>query len=165
MPWAKELRGLARTTSSSTPDGLVALPLARQDWRRDAPSEELLVQLMRFRATVATLGASTAIERFGDAVRGESAEWGRILSWYGSGDVASASFVKNQIGRELAEAQEVSLAYYGTVPAPRELGDALNEHPGGMIGPDGPRALDWGIWAAFYQRHLCGAITVLPHTR
>ena len=129
-----------------------------EDWRRQAPTEPLLVQILRFRALVGTLGASTAIERTGDAVYGESAEWGRILSWYGSGDVASGGFVEQQIGRELAEAQSVALEHFGSALPPRELSDALNAQPGGVMGEDGPVVLDWPIWAAFYQRHLCGAI-------
>lgn len=129
-----------------------------EDWRREAMPEELLVKLMRFRAMVSSLGASAAIDRMGDALDRDVSDWGRILTWLGSGGVASSSFVEEQPGRELAEANEVALAYHGAPLSPRDLSAALNELPGGIVGEDGPEALGWGLWAAFHQRHLLGAI-------
>ena len=136
----------------------VLLTFSTEDWRDEAPSDRFLVELVRFRALMATLGATIALERMRDVVTGNDVEWGRILASDGSGELASASYIEKQIGLELAGAEEVALAHFGRSLRLPELSDALNAHAAGMFGADGPRVLDWGLWAGFYQRHICGAI-------
>jgi len=128
------------------------------DWRAPAPSESLLVQLMRFRAFAAALGVSNAIDRMEDAARSELADWGRILTRSTSRDVSARGFIETQLGREFREIQEVAGHHRKSIGDPRQLAAALNELPGGLVGPDGPRVLSWGLWAAFFQRHLSAAL-------
>ena len=110
----------------------VLLTFSTEDWRDEAPSDHFLVQLMRFRALMATLGATIALERMRDVVTGNDAEWGRILASDGSGELASASYIEKQIGLELAGAEEVALAHFGRSLRLPELSDALNAHAAGM---------------------------------
>ena len=62
----------------------VLLTFSTEDWRDEAPSDHFLVQLMRFRALMATLGATIALERMRDVVAGKAVEWGRIMASDGS---------------------------------------------------------------------------------
>jgi hypothetical protein len=37
--------------------------------------------------------------------------------------------------------------------------EALNAEPAGLIDHDGTiRIINWGVWADFFQRHLCNAM-------
>jgi hypothetical protein len=130
------------------------------DWRTPAPAQGLLVQLMRFRAYAAALGTSNAIDRMPEAAESKLPDWGRILTWHSSRDVSVRGFIESQLARELAEVQEVGRLHGKELRSPREGTAALNELPGDLVEPEGPRVLPWGLWAAFLQRHIVAAIVV-----
>jgi tetratricopeptide (TPR) repeat protein len=130
------------------------------DWRRPGSDpESLLERLQRFGALVGTLGSTAAVERMGEQVHGEPADWGRIVTSQFGGAASDRPFIESQMGKEIAELQEVRTLTHGRPLPPDRLADALNESPSRCLTADGPRVIAWGTWAAFYQRHICGLIS------
>lgn len=133
-----------------------------EDWRRSSESDSLLVHLMRFRAMTSSLGATTAVERlWGETPHEGLADWARLVNWLGP-NVSTASLASDQLGRDLAELREVALSY-ATSTSLERLSKSLNATPQRLVESGKPRVLGWGLWAAFFQRHLCGGLDARDH--
>jgi tetratricopeptide (TPR) repeat protein len=130
-----------------------------QDWRQKAGSgRSLLERRERFRAMATALYTSTAVDRMSDDMREGIADWGRIVTSLYHGDASDRQFIESQLGLEIAELQEAWLLSHGSPLEPNRVAEVLNVPASRLIGDEGPRVLGWGLWAAFYQRHILGLL-------
>jgi tetratricopeptide (TPR) repeat protein len=157
-----ELDRLSEKHSPAARSWIKALLLyATTDWRLPpGEAESLLERLQRFRAMATTLGTSGAIDRMGPEVHGPLADWGRIVTASYTVSAGDGSFVRTQMGKEIAEIQEIRALVTGKPLAPGEFGEALNQPAERLVTAAGPRVIGWGTWAAYYQRNICGLLIV-----
>jgi hypothetical protein len=132
-----------------------------KDWRILAPQPaSLLERLEYFRALARRRGGASTHDFLNDERQTGLADWGRIsmqevvtvesCQTFGSFDV------------ELSEAAEAWTASFHRTASPSALIQSLDEESPGPIaqraGERPVRVIDWGLWAAFEQRHLLGRL-------
>jgi hypothetical protein len=144
------------------------------DWRRDRPTEDgtLLERLEYARAVRQRVGIDAFLDYF-DTIEPRTQQlpdWHRIA--FSDWDIsveAGHAFTDNDvhINRELDEAKRVWVAFHSGEIDRHALIRTLNEraHPAPAVTSAGATAvdvLDWGMWAAFLQRHLCDSLVLTP---
>lgn len=125
------------------------------DTRGPGTPATLLERRELYRSRLQTLGVSKALDYVEELGPEEIADWWRIAS---SADLSVETgnvFLATALERELAEIREVATLSRGTpISSDRDLVAALNQPAERCLTAQGPRAIGWGTWAAFLERHL-----------
>jgi tetratricopeptide (TPR) repeat protein len=132
------------------------------DWRAHTPSETdaLLIQLEYARAIRARLGIDAFLDYLDTVPSQELTDWHRIAFDNASNVEAGNRFSRISVDRDLSEAAMAWSRLHGGRPIETAgLVAALNDRPasspvtqarsGAVV-----QVADWGMWAAFEQRHL-----------
>ena len=125
-----------------------------EDTRGAGTPATLLERRELYRARLQTLNVSKARDYVEELGPEEITDWWRIAS---STDVSVETgnvFLATALERELAEIREVAALSRGTPLSDRALVAALNQPADRCLTAQGPRAIGWGTWAAFLERHL-----------
>jgi tetratricopeptide (TPR) repeat protein len=120
-----------------------------------------LERLEHARAVRARLGSEAFLSYLDTLPDADAVDWHRVAFLNDFSLEAGARFAFDSLEGELAEARNVWLRLHGTAEITREaLVAALNDRSesGAAENTEDVRVLDWGMWAAFYQRHVCQSL-------
>lgn len=124
------------------------------DTRKAGTPTSLLERRELYRARLFTLNAWKALEYVEELGPEEITDWWRFASNADLSVETGNAFLATALERELAEIREVAILSRGTPLSDRDLVAALNEPAERCLTAQGPRAIGWGTWAAFLERHL-----------
>ena len=134
------------------------------DYRRLEPPDgrSLLERLEYARALRIRLGDERLLDFLDSTPHEDVIDWRRLVLLRGFGVESGARFAEDGIEAELQQAGQVWTRYHGGAASDERVLHDLNEAPaaGPIVVRDGRPAvevLDWGAWAAFFQRHLCAS--------
>ncbi len=134
---------------------------ASGDWRlarRVRHTGTLLERLEYFRAVRERLGRSAAVALIEERDPEPIADWTRIIQEEPLSVGAGNRFADLAIDAELDEARALLASYGGGQADEAGLVSRLNDGPAGPLvlsnGAAGIQVIDWGLWAAFLQRHF-----------
>lgn len=140
------------------------------DWRRGLDRGATRLERFEYaRALRSRLGINAFLAFLDDQPLDVATDWQRIAFARALNVEAGHRFTPTAVDLELAEARRVWVRLHGGTTERDDLVRALNARPNPV-----PRAargealhvLDWGMWAAFHQRHLCQALmAVAAHER
>jgi hypothetical protein len=141
------------------------------DWRNRSrvSGETPLEQLEYARALRSRRGDDAFLDYLDTLSDAEGAADSQRIAFNGYFNVeASQRFADQGIDRELGEAHLVWSRYHPGDITEEGLIARLNDRPSAtpvrhIDGRRVVRVLDWGMWAAFEQRHLCHAMTALAY--
>jgi hypothetical protein len=125
-----------------------------EDTRTAGAPRSLLERRELYRARLLTLNVSRALDYRRELGREEITDWWRFAS---SADLSVETgnvLLATALEQELAEIREVAALSRGVPLSDGDLVAALNEPADRCLTAQGPRALGWGTWAAFLERHL-----------
>lgn len=137
-----------------------------ENWRAQDGIERatLIERLEQVRALRARVGFRAMGDELAPIAREPIRDWARIALSDRVAVSTGAELTNDLIARELDEAASVWSKLHGGRTAPADLTDALNERPAPSPvtlrnGQVEVQVLDWGLWAAFSQRHVSQAVT------
>jgi hypothetical protein len=125
-----------------------------EDTRGSGAPASLLERRELYRARLLTLNHSKALDYVEELGPEEITDWWRFASSADLSVETGNEFLRTALERELAEIREVAALSRGTPLSDRDLVAALNEPADRCLTAEGPRAIGWGTWAAFLERHL-----------
>jgi hypothetical protein len=125
-----------------------------EDTRGAGTPTTLLERRELYRARLQTLNVSKALDYVEELGPEKIADWWRIASSADLSVETGNAFLATALKRELAEIREVAALSRGTPLSDSDLVAALNEPADRCLTAQGPRAIGWGTWAAFLERHL-----------
>jgi tetratricopeptide (TPR) repeat protein len=145
------------------------------DWRRvggGVTDNTRLERLEHARAVRARLGSEALLSYLDTLQDTDAVDWHRVAFLNDFSLEAGSRFAFESLEGELSEARGVWARLHGNTEITREaLVTALNDQPvfsqrGVASNTDGSDALEWGMWAAFYQRHVCqGLLEITDYFR
>jgi tetratricopeptide (TPR) repeat protein len=144
---------------------LTALTLRNtEDWRilHAPPKASFVEQLEYYRALCSRLGTSAAVTFLDESSPEMVPDWGRILMERPFSVEEGHRFVEPTLGLELHELEYVHQQVLGKPLGEAPLAPVLNSVPQPCVHRNGNGAIevqviDWGMWAQFFQRHICHA--------
>jgi len=133
------------------------------DWRRvggGVTDNTRLERMEHARAVRARLGSEALLSYLDGQSDGDEADWHRAAFTNEFSLEAAARFGAQGLDGEVSEASDVWRRLHGDREiAPADLIAALNERSAQTVAEQGERrVLDWSMWAAFYQRHICQSL-------
>jgi tetratricopeptide (TPR) repeat protein len=134
------------------------------DWRilPNPRAATLLERLEYFRAILRSQGGLKALGFLRESHAPLLADWARADLEAGASLEEGNVFTGSLFQLEMAELQDALKASQGKELQSEEIPSLLNVVPGHCLSPAlgkaTPRVIDWGGWAAFFQRHLCAAL-------
>ena len=137
------------------------------DWRKPLPRDASTIErLSDARAIRAQLNTPRVLDYVENQDVDARADWQRLLLTGSSFSVEAGNmFARDGLRREIDEVARVWPAYHQQ-PAGARAGliARLNDVPSASpivqrAGKSGIEVIDWGRWAAFLQRHLCGYLS------
>jgi hypothetical protein len=137
------------------------------DWRTplsDNPSE--LERLEYGRALRTRVGSVSFLDFADRRPQDQAADWQRMALVAPFNVEIGHRFAPKALDREIDEATTVWSRFHGTRATPGQLLASLNDPPsrgpiarrGGTVSVN---VIDWGTWAAFYQRHVGQSLSAL----
>ena len=143
------------------------------DWRAlRHPAGATLVERLEYARALGERRSRVRVLEFLDQFQPEPIpDWGRILMRGGANVEVGRRFFDGINAIEAAEVREVADRLAGDLPKDAVVNDpvaVLNERPaaGTVVlvgGRPAVRVLDWGTWAAFFQRHLAARLMLESH--
>lgn len=123
------------------------------DTRRVAP-RTLVERREIYRALMRTTAEGAALPAAEELAQEDMADWWRLANESGWSVQTGNAFLEHALEQELSEMHEVWRLARRLPFEDSWLVPALNERADRCITRAGPRAIGWGTWAAFFQRHI-----------
>jgi hypothetical protein len=133
-----------------------------EDTRHETAPATRIERRELYRALVRTLDPDTALEDVRRLGLESGTDGWRLVSTRLSVQAGNL-LLADAVDRELAEARAVHRIVIGRDVADSDLARALDAPPDRCVTPAGPRAIGWGLWAAFLQRHLINAVWITDY--
>jgi hypothetical protein len=140
------------------------------DWRAlTEPTAGTLVERLEYLRAIVTRRSENRALEFLDTFTPEPVpDWGRILTQGGGNLETGGRFFDGVYAADSDELRAVLTRYKGRLADERITGDPvrlLNEQPAPspvvtLNGRPGLQIIDWGMWAAFFQRHLASRLVL-----